>query len=76
MTIVEKRLTCYEAKYYFVFCVFIRILPYRNVIYDTKQMINVQNSVGQSNLNYTIYTIDSTVTETLIITEDAGNKVA
>lgn len=39
-------------------------------------MINVRNSVGQSNRNYTIYTIDSTVTETLIITEDAGNKVA
>jgi len=39
-------------------------------------MINVRNSVGQSNLNYTIYTIDSTVTEMLILTEDAGNKFA
>jgi hypothetical protein len=39
-------------------------------------MINVWNSVGQSSLNNTIYTIDSTVTENFIITEYAGNKVA
>jgi len=73
---VEKRLAYYEAKYYFMFCASIRILPYRNVIYDTKQTINVRNSVGQSNLNYTIYTIDSTVTEMLLLAEDAGNKFA
>jgi hypothetical protein len=75
MAIEEKRLAYYEVKYYFMFCVSIRITPYRNVIYDIRQMINIRNSVGKSNLNYTIYIIGSTVTETLIITEDAGNKV-
>lgn len=59
-----------------MFRVSTRILPYRIVIYDTKQMINVRNSVRQSNLNYTVYTIDSIVTETFIITEDVENKVA
>ena len=53
MAIEEKRLAYYEVKYYFMFCVSIRILSYRNIIYDIKQMINVQNSVGQSKLNYT-----------------------
>ena len=76
MAIDEKRLVSYEVKYYLMFCASIRILPYRNVIYFVKQMINVRHSVGKSNLNYTIYIIDSTVTETLIITEGAGNKVA
>jgi len=76
MAIEEKRLACYEVKYYFMFCVYIRILPYRNLIYDTKQIISVRDSVGQNILNYTIYTIDSTVTETFTITEYAGNKVA
>jgi hypothetical protein len=76
MAIEEKRLASYEVKYYFMFCVSIRILPYRNVIYDTKEMISVRNSVGQNILNYAIYTIDSTVTATFTITEYAGNKVS
>lgn len=76
MAIEEKRLSSYEFKYYFTFCISIRILPYRNVIYDTKQMISVRDSVGQNILNYTVYTIGCTVTATFTITEYAGNKVA
>jgi hypothetical protein len=76
MAIEEKGLAYYDVKYYFMFCASTRILPHRDVIYDIKQMINVRNPVGKSNLNYTIYITDSIVTETLIITEGAGNKVA
>jgi hypothetical protein len=68
-------LAYYEHKNGFMFCVPIRILPYRKLIYDIKQMICVQNSVRQSSLNYTIYIIDSTVIETFIIIKNAGNKI-
>jgi hypothetical protein len=59
-----------------LFTLYTRILPYGNVIYDIKQLINVRNSVGKSNLNCKIYIIDSTVTENFMITEYAGNKFA